>query len=202
MLRWMMSKAISTTTLGSTAIACVPSVPARCARTRRHLGDLGVRQTRVRLADDQQPLAVARAHGERVVGEHGVALAVTPLDADDDGVDRRKLALELQPELPARPGMYGASTRLKTSPSLPRARAAANDVRTAAGSGGAESGTAEATSTGAPARRASSVCGGPRAARRRCRSAPSASKSKATKATGVRSRSVSSTSLRCNRVCR
>ena len=64
---------------------------------RRHLGDLGVGQAAVRLADRDEPVVLRVADGERVVGQDAVALAVADLDPDDDAIDRRQRLLHLQP---------------------------------------------------------------------------------------------------------
>ena len=74
----------------------------------RHLGDLGVGQPAVRLADRDQPLALGVADRERVVGQDAVALAVADLDADHDAVDRRQGLLHLQPAEAAPAGRVAA----------------------------------------------------------------------------------------------
>src|SRR5258705_5230567 len=69
-----------------------------------HLRDLLIGETRVRLADDAQ--AVAVLHRERVVGEDAVALPVAPLDRRDDPAERAQRPPHLEPPHPAptRPG--------------------------------------------------------------------------------------------------
>ena len=62
-----------------------------------HLGDLGIGQAAVRLADRDQAVGRGVADGERVVGQHPVPLAVADLDADDDAIDGRERLLHLQP---------------------------------------------------------------------------------------------------------
>ena len=78
-----------------------------------HLGDLGVGQPAVGLADRDELVGRLVAHGERVVGQDAVALAVADLDADDDAVDRRQRLLHLQPAQAAstrRVGLVGSLT--------------------------------------------------------------------------------------------
>src|SRR6185295_13141553 len=67
----------------------------------RHLGDLGVRQPAVGLADRDQSVGVRVADRERVVGQDAVPLAVSHFDPDDNAVDRRQRLLHLQPAEPA-----------------------------------------------------------------------------------------------------
>ena len=62
-----------------------------------HLGDLGVGQAAVGLADVDQSVAVGVAHREGVVAQDPVALAVADLDADDDAIDGGQRLLHLQP---------------------------------------------------------------------------------------------------------
>ena len=63
----------------------------------RHLGDLGVGQPAVGLADVDQPVVLGVADRERVVAQDAVALAVPDLDADDDAIDGGQRLLHLQP---------------------------------------------------------------------------------------------------------
>ena len=63
----------------------------------RHLGDLGVGQPAVGLADVDQPVVVGVADGEGVIAQDAVALAVADLDADDDAIDGGQRLLHLQP---------------------------------------------------------------------------------------------------------
>ena len=73
-----------------------------------HLGDLGVGQAAVGLADVDQFVALGVADRERVVGQDAVALAVPDLDADDAAIDRRERLLHLERAQPRRPGAYDA----------------------------------------------------------------------------------------------
>ncbi len=76
---------------------------AMVEKPRCQLGDFGVRQARVGFSYCAQATVVA-AHGEGVVGENAGALAVSPLDGDDDDIEGRELALELRHQFPRRPG--------------------------------------------------------------------------------------------------
>src|ERR1035437_345418 len=62
-----------------------------------HFGYLRVCQTRVGLANRDQPFGGFVADRERVVGQDGVTLAVADLDTDDHAVDGRQRPLHLQP---------------------------------------------------------------------------------------------------------
>ena len=66
----------------------------------RHLRDLGIRQARVCLTDRDQPIGRFVADGERVIRQHGVALAMPDLDPDDDAIESPEGALHLEPALP------------------------------------------------------------------------------------------------------
>src|SRR3989440_6043772 len=70
----------------------------------RHLGDLLVGETGVRLADVEEALAVANR--ERVIGEDAAALAVSPLDRGHHHIEPAERPLHLEPlhAAPARPG--------------------------------------------------------------------------------------------------
>src|SRR6266566_1126258 len=68
----------------------------------RHFGDLSVGQSRVGLADVDQPVAVP--NGKRVVAKHSDSLSVSVLDRGYDDIERREFALELEPRLTAPPG--------------------------------------------------------------------------------------------------
>ena len=90
------------------------NVVAAVARERvilepaRHLGDLGVGQPAVRLADVDQSVVVGVSDREGVVAQDPVALAVADLDADDDAVDGGQRLLHLQPAEAAPPGCVDA----------------------------------------------------------------------------------------------
>ena len=73
-----------------------------------HLGDLGVGQAAVRLADVDQPVERGIADRERVIGEDAVALAMPDFHADDDAIDRREGPLHLEPAESAPPRRVGA----------------------------------------------------------------------------------------------
>src|SRR5690348_10934689 len=67
------------------------------------LGDLGVGQPGIRLADVDQPRGARVLDGERVVRQHAAPFTVTPLDRRDDDVERRERPLQLQPREPTPP---------------------------------------------------------------------------------------------------
>ena len=108
----------------------VPAEPGDRVRLEPagHLGDLGVRQAAVGLADVDQ-LATGRiANGERVVAQHAVTLAVPALHADDHAIDRGQRLLHLQPAEAAPTGRIGA------------ARVLDHQALVASGAGGGEGG--------------------------------------------------------------
>ena len=78
---------------------------------RGHLGDLvNVGEPGVRLADGGQLIGVVDQPGEGDVAEDTASLAVTPLGADHDDIERVEGTLELEPVAdPRRPGVYGNS---------------------------------------------------------------------------------------------
>ena len=76
-----------------------------CLEPARHLGDLGIGQPAVGLADvDERSLGRTGPvveHREGVVGQHAVAAAVPDLDADHHAVERGQGLLQLQPGVAA-----------------------------------------------------------------------------------------------------
>src|SRR6187200_2850380 len=62
-----------------------------------HRGDLSIGKAGVGLADGEQAAlrVIGLADGKRVVAENAAPLAVAPLDADDDAVERGERLLQL-----------------------------------------------------------------------------------------------------------
>src|SRR5579864_870813 len=96
----MLLKATSMTTVGSTSSEALIR-QGMLLEILRQLGDLGVGQSGVGLADSHQTVALLGADRERVVGEDAVPLAVTVLDRRHHHVERGERPLQLQPRLAA-----------------------------------------------------------------------------------------------------